>query len=100
MHNAINNFQWNVWHNLHTFSSVFQITFAVNHGFVNSSRCHIMFARKRDIHEAFVISHILVCFIAVIQHKNFAMLSRVHGSCVHIYIGINLQRGHAADGLV
>ncbi len=92
--NPINHFHRDMRHHLDTFSLITQITLTINDALIDAPCGHVVIIGKTNTQETFIISHVLVAFIAIIEHKYFTMLRRAHSSGINIDIRINLKRRH------
>jgi len=52
----------------------------------------IVGGRQLDIEETLVVAEIKVNLAPVLQDKNFAMLGRVHRTCIDIQVGVDFDR--------
>ena len=66
----------------------------VENGPVDLSCGHIGIPGKAFIDKALVVAKVQVCFGAVISHKHFSVLDRVHGAGVNVDVGVELLHGY------
>ena len=61
---------------------------------VNGAGGRVVFVGKRYVKVALVVPQIEVCLGSVVGNKHLAVLEGIHGSGIHVDIGIQLLNGH------
>ena len=62
---------------------------------INLARCNVVAKGERGIEEALVVAQVQVDLAAVVQHKDLAVLDRVHEAGVNVEVRVNLS--HAGE---
>ena len=83
-----------VGNHLYGASAVIPVPLFVQDGPVYFSRSHIGIAIQTFVDKPLIMSQIQVCLRAVIRDEHLAMLNGIHGTGIHIDIGIKLLHGH------
>ena len=91
---ALDHFHGNARYHLHLPAAVFQIPLLLDDRQIDAAGGHVVGSSKVPAQKALIIAHILVALRAVIQDKNLAVFGGIHGSGIHVHIGIDLDGGH------
>ncbi len=86
-----------VGNHLDSAPAVIPMAFLVQHGPVDLSRGHIGIGIQALIDKPLVMSQIQVCLRAIICNEHLPMLNRIHGTGIHIDIGIELLHGNVVS---
>src|SRR3989339_47353 len=92
--NTTNYFKRNMWNHLYTFAFVFQVTLFLDHRLIDTTSGHVVCAEQICFQKSFIVPHVLICFVPVVGYKHFSVFNRIHGSCVYVYVRIDLDGGY------
>ena len=73
-----------VWDDLNRFSKIVATTFSFKHFGIDLTSRQIVVSSKVEVEEAFVIAEVKIDFATIVQHEDFTMLERTHGSSIAV----------------
>src|SRR3989344_5710530 len=88
---SLHDFVAHMRHGLNTFSSVSEVSFALDYGLINHPARHVILRPQIAVEETLVISHVLVGLESRIEDEHLAVLSRIHSARIHVEIRVNLD---------
>src|SRR3989344_4522674 len=90
--NAADDLERNVGHDLDVFAFVLQVALFADDLLVHPAGGHVVDARQRLAQKALVVAHVLVALVAVVEHKDLAVLGRVHRAGIDVDIRVDFYR--------
>ena len=80
----------NVRNHLDRLPQIIPATLLGDHIKIDTTRCYIVFLRHPLVQKALVVSEIQIRFRTIVGYIHFAVFVRVHGSRIHVDVGIQL----------
>ncbi len=89
-----NHFQRNMRNHLDTLSAILEISLPFNDFLINRARRQIIGSGEFETHKTLIVSHILISFVAICEHKHLSVFRRIHRPRIDIDIRIDFHRRH------